>query len=121
VRVEPFIAARRQAPGELGLDIDASDVPLHGDQERSQFHGSYDHDCSLLLSIFWGQTMRTCLLRPSRIDGARHAAAVIKLPVTRLRHGSVSSKPPLLPPVASRVRFASLPPPPIPGRSNVAS
>lgn len=29
--------------------------------------------------------MLACLLRPSRIDGARHAAAVIKLIVTRLR------------------------------------
>lgn len=29
--------------------------------------------------------MLACVLRSSRIDGARHAAAVIKLLVTRLR------------------------------------
>ncbi|NLZ11029.1 MAG: transposase, partial [Alcaligenaceae bacterium] len=31
------------------------------------------------------QSMLACLLRPSRIDGARHAAAVLRLLVTRLR------------------------------------
>lgn len=35
--------------------------------------------------MFCGQALLTCLLRPSRIDGAKHAAAVIKLLVTRLR------------------------------------
>lgn len=39
VLVEQFIAAQTEAPQELILDVDASDVPLHGEQERSQFHG----------------------------------------------------------------------------------
>ncbi len=85
VLVEQFIAAQNPAPKELILDVDASDVPLHGDQELSQFHGYYDHYCYLPLYVFCGQAMLACLLRPSRIDGARHAAAVIKLIVTRLR------------------------------------
>lgn len=85
VLVEQFIAARKEAPHELILDVDASDVPLHGEQERSQFHGYYDHYCYLPLYVFCGQAMLACLLRPSRIDGAKHAAAVIKLIVTRLR------------------------------------
>jgi len=85
VLVEQFIAAQGKMPRELILDVDASDVPLHGNQERSQFHGYYDHYCYLPLYVFCGQAMLACLLRPSRIDGARHAAAVIKLIVTRLR------------------------------------
>lgn len=85
VLVEQFIAAQGKRPCELILDIDASDVPLHGNQERAQFHGYYDHYCYLPLYVFCGQAMLACLLRPSRIDGARHAAAVIKLIVTRLR------------------------------------
>lgn len=60
-------------------------MPLHGDQERSQFHGYYDHYCYLPLYVFCGQAMLACLLRPSRIHGAKHAAAVIKLLVRRLR------------------------------------
>ena len=61
------------------------DVPLHGAQERSQFHAYYDHHCYLPLYVFCGQAMLACYLRPSKIDGARHAAAVIKLLITRLR------------------------------------
>jgi len=85
VLVEQFIASHRKAPAELVLDVDASDVPLHGEQELSQFHGYYDHYCYLPLYVFCGQAMLTCLLRPSRIDGAKHAAAVIKLLVSCLR------------------------------------
>lgn len=85
VLVEQFITAQEQAPQELILDVDASDVPLHGDQELSQFHGYYDHYCYLPLYVFCGQAMLACVLRPSRIDGARHAAAVIRLIVARLR------------------------------------
>jgi hypothetical protein len=85
VLIEQFLASHRKAPEELILDVDASDVPLHGDQERSQFHGYYDHYCYLPLYVFCGQAMLACLLRPSRIDGARHAAAVIRLIVMRLR------------------------------------
>ena len=85
VLARQFIASYETAPEELVLDIDASDVPLHGDQELSQFHAYYDHHCYLPLYVFCGQAMLACYLRPSKIDGARHAAAVIKLLVTRLR------------------------------------
>jgi hypothetical protein len=85
VLIEQFIASHEEPPEELVLDIDASDVPLHGEQELSQFHAYYDHHCYLPLYVFCGQAMLACYLRPSKIDGARHAAAVIKLLVTRLR------------------------------------
>lgn len=42
VLVERFIAAQGKAPRALILDVDASDAPLHGEQELSQFHGDYD-------------------------------------------------------------------------------
>jgi hypothetical protein len=85
VLVEQFIASFKQTPTELILDVDASDVPLHGDQELKQFHGYYDRYCYLPLYVFCGQSLLACLLRPSRIDGAKHCAALIKLLVTRLR------------------------------------
>jgi hypothetical protein len=85
VLIEQFIASHTAAPEELVLDIDASDVPLHGEQELSQFHAYYDHHCYLPLYVFCGQAMLACYLRPSKIDGAKHAAAVLKLLVTRLR------------------------------------
>jgi len=85
VLIDQFIASHKTAPEELVLDIDASDVPLHGSQELAQFHAYYDHHCYLPLYVFCGQAMLACYLRPSKIDGAKHAAALIKLLVTRLR------------------------------------
>ena len=85
VLVDQFIAAQPAPPPELILDIDASDIPLHGDQERTEFHAYYDHYCYLPLYVFCGKSMLACVLRNSRIDGAKHAAAVIKLLVSRLR------------------------------------
>jgi hypothetical protein len=85
VLVEQFIAGHKTAPTELVLDIDASDVPLHGNQERAEFHAYYDSHCYLPLYVFCGQAMLACVLRRSRIDGAKNAAAVIKLLVQRLR------------------------------------
>jgi len=92
VLVEQFIASHDTAPSELVLDIDASDVPLHGQQERSEFHAYYDHHCYLPLYVFCGQAMLACVLRPSRIDGAKNAAAVIKLLVGRLRQAWPEAK-----------------------------
>jgi hypothetical protein len=85
VLVEQFIASQKTAPAELVLDVDASDVPLHGRQELAEFHAYYDQHCYLPLYVFCGQSLLACVLRRSRIDGAKNAAAVIKLLVARLR------------------------------------
>lgn len=85
VLVDQFIASHPVPPDELVLDVDASDIPLHGDQEQKAFHAYYDHYCYLPLYVYCGKALLACVLRRSRIDGAKHAAAVIKLLVTRLR------------------------------------
>ena len=85
VLVEQFIASFKSAPEELVLDFDATDNPLFGQQEGRFFHGYYDEYCYLPLYVFCGQQLLCAYLRPSRIDGARHAAAILKLLVTRLR------------------------------------
>lgn len=85
VLVDQFIAAHAAPPAELVLDIDASDIALHGNQEQREFHGYYDHYCYLPLYVYCGKAMLACVLRRSRIDGAKHAAGVIKLLITRLR------------------------------------
>lgn len=86
VLLEQFIASHPTAPEQLVLDVDASDVPTHGNQEFAQFHGYYDHYCYLPLYVFCGQVMLACVLRASRIDGAQNAAAVLKLIIKTLRH-----------------------------------
>jgi hypothetical protein len=44
-----------------------------------------DSYCYLPLYVFCGEQMLAAYLRPSKIDGAKHAAAILKLLVTRLR------------------------------------
>ena len=85
VLVEQFIASFKSAPKELVLDFDATDNPLHGQQEGRFFHGYYDCYCYLPLYVFCGQQLLCAYLRKSRIDGAKHAAPILKLLVRRLR------------------------------------
>ena len=90
VLVDQFIASFKTAPEELVLDFDATDNPLHGQQEGRFFHGcllakGYDSYCYLPLYVFCAQQLLCAYLRPSCIDGARHAAAILKLLVRRLR------------------------------------
>lgn len=59
VLVGQFITMHVEALGELNLDVDASDVPLHGEQELSQLHGYGDHYGYLPLHVFCGQSMLT--------------------------------------------------------------
>ena len=85
VLVSQFINSFKTVPTELVLDFDATDCPLYGKQEDRFFHGYYDSYCYLPLYVFCGEQMLAAYLRPSKIDGAKHAAAILKLLVTRLR------------------------------------
>jgi hypothetical protein len=85
VLVDQFIASHREPPESLILDLDATDDPIHGRQERRFFHGYYDHHCFLPLYVFCGDELLVAYLRPSDIDAAKHARAVLKLLVRRLR------------------------------------
>jgi hypothetical protein len=83
--VDQFIAAHPQPPEHLILDFDATDDLVHGKQEKRFFHGHYDHHCFLPLYVFCGDELLVAYLRPSNIDASKHARAVLKLLVRRLR------------------------------------
>ena len=85
VIVEQFIASFKAAPKELILDFDATDDVVHGNQEGRFFHGYYDHYCFLPLYVFCRNQLLVSYLRPSKIDGAKHAWAILALLVKRLR------------------------------------
>lgn len=85
VLVEQFIASFRRAPQELILDFDATDDPVHGKQEGRFFHGYYDGYCFLPLYVTCGDRLLVSYLRPSNIDGAKHAWAILALLTRRLR------------------------------------
>ncbi len=85
ILVDQFIRSHRRPPTELILDFDATDDPVHGRQEGRFFHGYYDQYCFLPLYVFCGDQLLVGYLRPSNIDSARHAWAVLALLVKRLR------------------------------------
>ncbi len=80
-----FVAAHDRPPRRLVLDFDATDTPLHGDQEGKFFHGYYDHYCYLPLYVFCGRHLLVSYLRSSQIDPARHSWAILALLVKSLR------------------------------------
>jgi hypothetical protein len=85
VLIEKFIASFKEAPNELILDFDATDDRVHGNQEGRHFHGYYGDWCFLPLYVFCGEQLLVSYLRPSNIDAARHAWAILKLLTRRLR------------------------------------
>jgi len=90
VFVEVFIASFSSATGtkppeELVLDFDATDDPVHGNQEKKFFHGYYDNYCFLPLYVFCNSSLLVAYLRPSDIDASMHSKAILKLLVNRFR------------------------------------
>lgn len=85
VLLDQFIASHPTPPEHLILDFDATDDPIHGNQEGRFFHGYYDHHCFLPLYVFCGDELLVAYLRPSKIDAARHSWAILKLLVEKLR------------------------------------
>lgn len=83
--VDQFIASFKQPPTELVLDFDATDDLVHGNQQGRHFSAYYNHYCFLPLYVFCGEQLLVAYLRPASKDAALHAAAILKLLVTRLR------------------------------------
>jgi hypothetical protein len=83
--VEVFIESYKKPPKELILDFDCTDDPIHGDQIGRFFHGYYDTYCFLPLYVFCGRQLLAAYLRPSNIDPARGAWAILKILSDRFR------------------------------------
>jgi hypothetical protein len=71
--VDLFLEAHRAAPAQIVLDLDATDDPLHGEQEARFFHGYYKNYCYLPLYIFCGRHLLVAKLRPANIDASAGA------------------------------------------------
>ena len=83
--VEVFVEAHAAAPEHIVLDVDTTDVELHGDQEGRFFHGYYDHYCYLPLYIFTGEHLLCVRLRQANTDAAAGAPAEIQRIVEQIR------------------------------------
>ena len=83
--VDAFVEAHDSAPEEIVLDLDATDDPIHGQQEGRFFHGYYRHYCYLPLYIFSGEHLLCARLRCSNIDGAAGSVEELERIVGRIR------------------------------------
>ena len=68
--VKVFLESYQQAPEEIILDVDTTDLPLHGKQEGRFFHGYYDSYCYLPLYIFCGEHVLCARLREANHDAS---------------------------------------------------
>lgn len=83
--VNVFLHAFRKAPSEIVLDLDATDDPLHGEQEGRFFHGFYGNYCYLPLYIFCGEFLLCARLRRSNIDASAGTVDELQRIVTQIR------------------------------------
>ena len=83
--VDLFIEAQGAAPEQVILDLDATDDPIHGEQEGRFFHGYYGGYCYLPLYIFCGRHLLAAKLRPSNIDASAGALEEIIRIVAQIR------------------------------------
>ena len=83
--VDVFLQARREAPEEIILDVDATDDPLYGNQEGRFFHGYYMNYCYLPLYIFCGEHLLCARLRPSNIDACEGTVEELSRIVGQIR------------------------------------
>jgi hypothetical protein len=83
--VNLFLEAYGEAPAQMILDLDATDVPLHGEQERRFFHGYYDSYCYLPLYIFCGEHLLCARLRRADIDASKGSAWEVRRIVRQIR------------------------------------
>jgi hypothetical protein len=84
--VDLFLDAHRKAPPrQIILDLDATDVPLHGHQEGRFFHGYYDAYCYLPLYVFCGRHLLAARLRRADIDASAGAVDEVARIVRQVR------------------------------------
>ena len=83
--VDLFLEAHKKAPKQIILDLDATDDPLHGNQEGRFFHGYYDCYCYLPLYIFCGRHLLGAKLRRANADAAAGAVEEVARIVAQIR------------------------------------
>ena len=83
--VQMYVEAQAQAPDQIVLDIDTTDLPLHGKQEGRFFHGYYDGYCYLPLYVFCGEHVLCARLREANHDASFGCLTEIRRIVGQIR------------------------------------
>jgi hypothetical protein len=82
--VKVFLESHESAPADIVLDVDTTDLPLHGRQEGRFFHGYYDNYCYLPLYVFCGDHVLCARLREANHDAAFGCLAEIRRIVAQI-------------------------------------
>ena len=80
-----FLEAHSPAPDRIVLDLDTTDLPLHGHQEGRFFHGYYDSYCYLPLYIFADEHLLCARLRTADQDAAAGSREEVERIVRQIR------------------------------------
>ena len=83
--VDIFLEAHSVPPAQIVLDLDATDTPLHGQQEERFFHGYYGEYCYLPLYIFCGEHLLCARQRASNQDASAGAREEVERIVGQIR------------------------------------
>ena len=83
--VKLFLEAHEQAPVSIILDLDVTDLSLHGHQEGRFFHGYYDSYCYLPLYTFCGQHLLCARLRTADQDAEAGSTQEVARIVAQIR------------------------------------
>src|ERR1700736_2292115 len=83
--VKVFLESHQQAPAEIVVDVDTTDLPLHGHQEGRFLHGYYEQYCYLPLYIFCGEHVLCARLRESKHHAGFGSLAEMQRIVAQIR------------------------------------
>lgn len=83
--VDLYLEAHDGPPEQIVLDLDVTDLPLHGHQEGRFFHGYYDEYCYLPLYIFAGEHLLCARLRTADQDAAAGSTEEVARIVGQIR------------------------------------
>jgi len=83
--VDLFLEDFKEAPEEVVLDFDPTDITLHGGQEDRFFHGYYRNYCYLPMYVFCGDRFVAVRLRSSDRDASDGALELLAYLVERIR------------------------------------
>lgn len=83
--IDLFIQTQKKNPEFIILDFDATDDPLHGNQEGRFFNGHYDNYCYLPLYVFSGEDLLSAKLQTAKKEVAAGTIPELEKIVSRIR------------------------------------
>jgi len=79
-----FLDNHETPPAEVVLDLDATDDPVHGEQEGRFFHGFYGHYCYLPLYVFCGESLLGATLHTADVAPGKRSVEELERIVSQI-------------------------------------